>query len=126
MEVLECPTPNVSYSLSLPARERREAALVLDRLEPVAPAGEHLVRIRLVADVPDQSIARRVVDVVQRDGQLDRAETGREMAAHLADGLDEKLAQFVRQRFELRRGKTPQVCRRVDGREQRILVGEGH
>ena len=110
----------------VPARERREPALVLDRLEPVAAAREHLVRIRLVADVPDQSVVRRVVDVVQRDGQLDRAEAGREMAAHLADRLDEELTQFARQRLELRLGETPQVRRRFDCREQRILVGEGH
>ena len=54
-----------------------------------------------MADIPDEAIARRVEDVMQRDGEFDGAEPGGEMAAHLADGLDEKLAQFVGQRFEL-------------------------
>ena len=40
----------------------------------LAPAGEDLVRIGLVADVPDHAVVRRVEDVVQRDRQLDRAE----------------------------------------------------
>ena len=35
---------------------------------------------------------------MQRDGQFDRAEAGREMTAHLAHGLDQELAQFVRDR----------------------------
>ena len=62
-------------------RERRQAVLLLDRRDAVAAAGEDLVRIALVADVPDQAVARRVVQVVQRDGQLDHAEAGAEMAA---------------------------------------------
>ena len=37
-----------------------------------APAGEDLVRVGLVADVPDDAVARRVEHVVQRDRQLDR------------------------------------------------------
>ena len=109
------------------ARERREAALVLDRLQPVATAGQHLVRIGLVADVPDQAVVRRVEDVMQGDREFDRAEAGGEMAAHLADGLDQELAQLAGQR---RRacvsGKLAQVRRRLDARKQRIEVGARH
>ena len=39
-----------------------------------APTGQHLVGIGLVADVPDQTVFRRIEDIVQRDGQFDRAE----------------------------------------------------
>ena len=67
----------MSYSLSARDGKRREAALLLDGVELVAAAGEHLVRIGLVADVPDEAVARRVEDVVQRDGELDRAEARR-------------------------------------------------
>ena len=48
-----------------------------------------------MADVPDQPVARRVEDIVQRDRELDDAEPGAEMAAghrHRVDGLG---AQFV-------------------------------
>jgi hypothetical protein len=43
---------------------------------PFAAAGNNLVRVGLVADVPNDPIVRRVVDVMQRDGQLDGAEIG--------------------------------------------------
>ena len=73
----------------LAPRERREAVLLLDRGDAVAAAGEDLVRIALVADVPDQAVVRRVEQVVQRDGQLDHAEAGAEMAAEVADRFDQ-------------------------------------
>ena len=49
-------------------------------MRPVA-AGEHLVRIPLVPDVPHELVARRVEAVVQRDRQLDDAESGADVAA---------------------------------------------
>ena len=81
IDVLEWPTPKVSYSLSARVGKRREAALLLDGVQLVAAAGEHLVRIGLVADVPHEAVARRVEHVVQRDGELDGAEAGGEMPA---------------------------------------------
>ncbi len=56
-----------------------------DAVEVLAPAGEHLVRIALVADVEDEAVARRVEDVVERGDQLDGAEARREVAAGLRD-----------------------------------------
>src|SRR5881296_667200 len=48
-----------------------------------AAAGENLVRIGLVSHVPDDAVVRRVEDVVQRDGQLDRPQIGGQVAAGL-------------------------------------------
>ena len=76
------------------AREARDAAELAQRRHPVLAAGEHLVRIGLVADVPDEAVVRRVEDVVQRDRQLDRAEVRREVAAGLRHRLDDELAQL--------------------------------
>ena len=56
--------------------ETREAAALAQGADAVAPAGEDLVRIGLVADVPDQPVARGVEDPVQGDGQLDDAKAG--------------------------------------------------
>ena len=56
--------------------EAGEAATGAQRADAVAAAGQDLVRIALVADVPDQAVGRRVVEVVQGDGQLDDAEAG--------------------------------------------------
>ena len=75
--------------------EAREAAGLAQRADAIAPAGEDLVRVGLMADVPDQAIGRRVEHAVQRDGQLDHAEAGAQMAAGHRDGVDRLLAQLV-------------------------------
>ncbi len=75
--------------------ETGQPAALADGADAVAAAGEDLVRIGLVADVPDQLVARGVEDVVQRDGQLDHAEAGAEMAAGLGDRVDGLMAQLV-------------------------------
>ena len=62
------------------------------------------MRVRLVAHVPDEAILGRLEDVVQRYGELDRAEVRGEVAAGLGDGLHEEGAQL---RGEL--GKLPAV-----------------
>jgi hypothetical protein len=42
--------------------EAGQAAALAQRADAVAPAGQDLVRIGLVADVPDQPVARRIED----------------------------------------------------------------
>ena len=61
--------------------ETGQPAALAQRADAVAAAGQDLVRIGLVADIPDQPVVRRVEDVMQRDRQLDHAETGAEMPA---------------------------------------------
>ena len=41
-----------------------------------APSGKDFVRVSLVTHIPHQAVIRRVVDVMQCNGQLDRAEIG--------------------------------------------------
>ena len=77
--------------------EAGQAAALAQGADAVAPPGEDLVRIGLVADVPDQLVVRRVEDVVQRHRQFDDAEAGAEMAAGLGDGVDRLGAQLVGQ-----------------------------
>ena len=43
----------------------------------LAPPGENFVRIGLVPHIPYQTVFRRVVHVVQRNGQFHRAQVGR-------------------------------------------------
>ena len=45
-------------------REGRETRLLFDRIEPVATARQYLVRIGLVADVPDQAVIGCIVDIM--------------------------------------------------------------
>ena len=106
--------------------EAGEAAALAQRADAVAPAGEDLVRIGLVADVPDQAVARGVEHVVQRDRKLDHAQAGAEVAAghrHRVDGL---LAQFVGDLPQLLAFQAAQVRRRLDLVEQRGLGGFRH
>src|SRR5690606_13870716 len=107
-------------------RKRREAAVLLDGVQPVASAGEHLVRIRLMADVPHEAVVRRVEDVMERNRQLYRAEARGEVAAARADGLDEELPQLLRDRREFGRWEAAQVRRRVDRAQQRVTLVFGH
>ena len=90
--------------------EAGEAAAHAQGADAVAPAGDDLVRIGLVADVPDQPVARRVEHIMERDGELDHAEPGAEMAAGHRDRRDRLGAQLVGELAELRR------CRACGGR----------
>ena len=56
-----------------------------------AATGEHLVRIGLVAHIPHDAIVRCLVDIMERDGELDRAEPRREMPAARGDILDQEI-----------------------------------
>ena len=84
--------------------------------ELVAAAGEDLVRVGLVADVPEDLVARRVEQRVQRDGQLAGAEVGAEVAADLADRVDDVLAHLLR---ELRAARSSERPCRSCGRSMR-------
>ena len=78
-------------------REARRPAGHPQPLHRRAPAGEDLVRVGLVPDVPDDAVARRVVDVVQRDRELDGAEVRRQVPAGLRDRVDHVGAQLARE-----------------------------
>src|ERR1700676_4497000 len=75
--------------------ETGQAAALAQRADAVAAVGEDLVRIGLMADVPNEPVGRRIEHVVQRDGQLDDAEPGAEMAAGDGDRVDRLAPQFV-------------------------------
>ena len=94
--------------------------------DAVAAIGQDLVRIGLVADVPNQAVLGRVEDVVQRHRQLDHAEAGAEMAAGHGDSVDGLLAQLVRHLAKLARLELPEVVRGLDLVEQRGLGGNSH
>ena len=94
--------------------EGREAAVLADRVKLVAAAGEDLVRVGLVADVPEHLVARGVEQRVDRHGDLAGAEVRAEVAADLADRVDDQLADLLRdlRRAGRRRGPSGQPGRR--------------
>ncbi len=81
--------------------EAGDAMQLAQRAHAFAAAGQDLVRVSLVAHIPHDAVVRRVEHVVQRDGQLHRAQIGRQVAAGLGDRVEQEAAQFMRQRRQL-------------------------
>ena len=92
-------------------RKRRESSPLAYRTHPVAPSGEDLVRVALVPHVPDDPVMRGVVQVMEGDGELDRAETGREMAAGQGDALDQVPAKLPGHLAQRALGQPAQIRR---------------
>jgi hypothetical protein len=105
--------------------EAGEAAALPQGADPVATAGQDLVRIGLVADVPDQDVGGRLIDVVQRHRQLDHAKPRAQVAAGHRDSVDGLEAHLVRKLPKFGDRKAPRVRGRCDGVEQRRRGGHG-
>ncbi len=87
--------------------EGRQPAVLANRVQAVAPPGQHLVRVGLVADVPDDLVARGLEQAVERDRELAGAEVGTEVAADLADHVDDQLADLLGELLQLGVAKGP-------------------
>ena len=97
IEVEACAAPNVSYALSDRLVKPGQPATLTQRAHPRATAGENLVRIGLMPDIPDQLVARGVEHAVQRNGQFHDAQPRAEMSAGHRNDIDGFLAQLVGQ-----------------------------
>ena len=73
------------------------------------------MRVSLVANVPHQTIFRRVEHVVKRNGQLDSAQIGRQMATRFRDRMNNEFAQLVREQTQLLTIELTQVGRIANG-----------
>jgi len=73
-----------------------------DGVHPVAPTGKNFMGIGLMPHIPHQTIFWRVVEVVQGDGEFHRTQAGGEMAAALADRIQQVSAKFARHLFQRR------------------------
>ena len=78
-----------------------EAAVLPDRPEPVAAARQQLVRVALVAHVPDDLVLGAPQHAVQGDGQIDRAQARGEVPAGLAHAGEDGLADLVGEQRQL-------------------------
>src|SRR5204862_7658983 len=106
--------------------EAGEAAAGAQRTDAVAPSGQDLVRIGLVADIPDQAIAGCIEGVMDGGGQFDHAEAGAEMAARDGDRVDRLLTQLVGDLAHLLDLELAEVVGRSDRVEKRRLTECGH
>ena len=97
--------------------ERRQAPVLTNRLQPVAAACEDLVRVGLVANVPEDLVARRVEHRVQRDRDLACPEVRAEVSPDLTDRVDDVLTQLLRDRLEIFVAEPAEILGLVDGVE---------
>ena len=67
----------------------------------VASVGQDLVRIHLVADIPNDLVVRRIEQVMQSHRQFDNPKAGTEMPTRYRDGIDGFRPQFVRDLLKL-------------------------
>ena len=76
------------------ARKATQAVDLAQGVEPVQAARQELVRVRLVARVPHDPVARRLQEPVQGQGDLDDTQRGAEVAAGHGHGPDDRLADL--------------------------------
>ena len=93
--------------------------------DAIAPAGEDLVRVALVADIPDQDVVGGVEQMMQRDGELDHAEPGAEMSAGGGHGIDHLRAQLIGDRAQLPGRHVAQIARPVHPVQMGGIDGHG-
>ena len=111
-------TGAVAIVLALRAQaEAIEAFVLADGADLVPAAGEHFVHVGLMRDVEDETVLWRFKHAVHRDGKLHHAEIRPEMAAGLAEGLDERAADFFGKRGQFLRGQGFQIGRGMNGRQ---------
>ena len=91
-------------------RKAGEAAFLTERVEPGIPAGQDLVPIGLVAHVPDEDVPGGIVDRVERDRDLHRAEAWGEMPARARDDLDDPVPDFLRELRERLPGEPLEIA----------------
>ena len=89
--------------------EPGQAAGGPDRLETVAPAGDELVGVALVGRVPDDPVLRAVEGAVERQGELDDPEVGRQVSARLGDRLDDDVPAFLAERGQVFRAQSLEI-----------------
>src|ERR1700688_5018381 len=93
-----------------PLGEARKAATLTQRTHAPAPAGQDLVRVGLVADIPDDLVLRRIKDALQCDREFNDAETGAEMAAGDRNRVNKLHPQFIGRLPKLSAIKASQIA----------------
>ena len=102
----------------LAPRKPGYAALLTQGLHGIPPTREYLVGVRLVPHVPDQPVIRRVVDVMERDGEFHHPQSRGQMPTGAGHRIDEECPQFPRYCRQVCSIELAKVGRRVDLRQQ--------
>lgn len=86
------------------ARKSGYPAMLPERRKALAPSGQYLVCIGLVADVPDDFVFWNVKHVVKRYGQLYDSQVGSQVPAGFGDHVNDQLPDFQCKVVELGAG----------------------
>ncbi len=101
-----------------PLGKARQPALLAQGLDTVAATGQDLVRIGLVADIPDQPVIRGLENVMQGNRQLHNAKPGTEMATGLRHGINGRRPQFGGKTLQFALGEAPKLFNGGDAVKQ--------
>ena len=97
-----------------PRRISRQAVLLAQRLEIAAATGQHLVHVGLMSGVEQDRVVRRVEDAVQCQRQFHDAQVGSQVPARRRDLVDQEVADFSSQLFQLRLCQVLQISGTAD------------
>jgi hypothetical protein len=107
--------------------ETRQSAALAQGAHAGTAAGDDLVGIGLMTDVPDHPVLGSFEHVVQGGGQFDYAKTGAEMPARHRNDVDQVGAQFVGELPELMLFQLAQVLWQINLVQQGCLgIGDIH
>src|SRR5262249_33019768 len=101
--------------------EAADAPVLPQRGKPIPAPGQDLVRVGLVADVPDNLVPRGVENLVEGQGELDHPETRPQMPADAGDYLDDVFPDFPGQLLELLEVQGFDVGWRIDSGKKGLL-----
>jgi hypothetical protein len=83
-------------------------------VELFAASGEELVDVRLVADVEDKMIRRRIENVVHGEREFDHAQVRAEVSAGFREDGNQLLANLFGKNFKLGDGERFDIERGMD------------
>ena len=72
-----------------------QATQLAQRCHAIPSAGQNLVRVSLVAHIPDDAVFWGVVNVMQCHGELNRAQVGAEVPRGLGHAVQQITAQLI-------------------------------
>src|SRR5919108_2475120 len=104
--------PKAVVRTLIPLGEGGQAVPLAYGVQPVTASREDLVRISLVADVPNQAIFRCIKQIMQGQRELYGPKPRCKVATAPAHGFKQKSAQLRRQQHQLWFGKFAQILGR--------------
>ena len=94
--------------------EAGQPASLTEAADPRAPAGQDLVRIALMPDIPDEDVFGGIEQVVQGHRQLDDPNPRSEVTAGVGDRIDRLGAELLGEELQLPHGHPPQIVGPID------------